>query len=119
MDGRDETVTIGTGDQPQYPWTGYQIEQLTQNNSEIILAFNGTVYPTEQEVSGWTLTLGGGVALPFADAALTINTVPSSWTFNHDPGWADGDQVVVSIRTKEVQNRLAQVNFKARRSTKG
>ena len=113
VDGRDETVTIGTGDQPQYPWTGYQIEQLTQNNSEIILAFNSTVYPTEQEVSGWTLTLGGGVALPFADAALTLNTVPSSWTFNHDPNWTAGDQVVVSIRNDEVQNRLDRVTFKA------
>ena len=118
VDGRDETVTIGTVDQPQYPWTGYQIEQLTQNNSKIILAFNGTVYPTEQEVSGWTLTLGGGVALPFADAALTLNTVPSSWTFNHDPNWTDGDQVVVSIQTDELQNRIGQVNFKSRRSTR-
>ena len=28
VDGRDETVTIGTGDQPQYPWTGYEINML-------------------------------------------------------------------------------------------
>ena len=28
--GRDETVTIGTPDQPRYPWTGYRINSLQE-----------------------------------------------------------------------------------------
>ena len=46
VDGRDESITIGTDDQPRYPWIGYEIEQVTQDSSnKIILAFDNTVYP--------------------------------------------------------------------------
>ena len=114
--GRDETITIGTEDQPRYPWTGYVIDGLFELTNEIDLDFDSNVYPTADEAAGWTLDLGGGVELPFANATNDA-TSPHRWTFSHEPGWADGQQVVVSIRTKEVQNRLAQVNFKARRST--
>ena len=68
------------------------------------------------EAAGWTLTLGGGVELPFA-AATQGSTNLWAWTFDHDPKWTDGDQVLVSIRTDEVQNRMAKVDFKARRHT--
>ena len=112
--GRDETVTIGTVDQPQYPWIGYQIEAVYDHGSGMTLDFDINNYPTADEANGWTLTLGGGVELPFAGASHISN---HSWAFNHDPLWPAGDQVVVSIRTDELQNRIGQVNFKSRRST--
>ena len=116
VDGRDETITIGTVDQPQYPWIGYKIDTLVDNGSRIALQFEDSNFPTEEEAADWTLDLGGGIKLPFANA--TYNTsMPEAWTFNHDPLWTAGDQVVVSIRTKELQNRIGRVKFKSRRST--
>ena len=116
VDGRDETVTIGTGDQPQYPWTGVEIRGVTADSdvTELLVSFNSDPALTPDDVAGWTLTLGGGVELPFADATqLTTN----NFTFAYDPNWTAGDQVVVSIRTKELQKRIGQVNFRSRRST--
>ena len=105
--GRDETITIGTEDQPRYPWTGYVIDGLFELTNEIDLDFDSNVYPTADEAAGWTLDLGGGVELPFANATNDA-TSPHRWTFSHDPGWADGQQVLVSIRNDEVQNRVGQ-----------
>ena len=126
VDGRDETVTIGTPGQPRYPWTGYVIDGLFELTNEIELEFDSNVYPTADEAAGWTLTLGGGVELPFADATNKA-TSPHRWTFSHAPGWTAGDQVLVSIRNDEVQNRVGQtageeerageVRFKVRRHT--
>ena len=116
MLGRDETVTIGTPGQPRYPWTGYVIDGLFEKSNEIDLEFDSNVYPTADEAAGWTLDLGGGVELPFANATNDA-TSRRRWTFSHDPGWAAGQQVVVSIRTEDVQNRYGQVALKAGRST--
>ena len=115
--GRDETVTIGTPGQPRYPWIGYEIEQISDITTQTQISFDRNAYPSAYEVAGWTLTLGGGVELPFADAQLAHATTPWVWQFTHAPGWSAGDQVLLSIRTKEVQNRIGQVNFKSRRST--
>ena len=124
--GRDESIRVGTPGQPRYPWTGYVIDGLFELSNEINLEFDSNVYPTADEAAGWTLTLGGGVELPFSDATNDA-TAPHRWTFPHDPGWSDGDQVVVSIRNDEVQNRVGQtagegerageVRFKSRRDT--
>ena len=111
VDGRDETVVIGTEDQPRYPWIGYEIVKLSDNSSDLALDFNPASYPTADEVAGWTLTLGGGVELPFADATSTL--APGQWNFSYIPGWTAGDQVVVSIRNDEVENRVDRVVFKA------
>ena len=125
--GRDETVTIGTPGQPRYPWTGYVIQSLVNSTSnKTILNFDTGRYPSAEEVAGWTLTLGGGVELPFAEA--DHNPIrPHRWDFSHNPGWTAGDQINVSIRNDEVQNRVGQtageeerageVKFKSRRST--
>ena len=78
--GRDETVTIGTPGQPRYPWTGYVIDGLFELTDEIDLEFDSNVYPTAYEAAGWTLTLGGGVELPFANATNNA-TSPHRWTF--------------------------------------
>ena len=80
------------------------------------MQFEDSNFPTEEEAADWTLDLGGGIKLPFANA--TYNTsMPEAWTFNHDPLWTAGDQVAVSIRTDELQNRIGQVKFKSRRNT--
>ena len=76
-------------------------------------AFKSGSYPTDDDVAGWTLTLGGGVELPFADATHPHSSTPWIWEWTYVPGWTDGDQVVVSIRTDEVQNRLDRVTFTA------
>ena len=34
VDGRDETITIGTGDQPRFPWTGYVVAAVTNLNGD-------------------------------------------------------------------------------------
>ena len=115
VDGRDETITIGTGDQPQFPWTGYVVAAVTNLNNETSIRFASGSSPTPVEVAGWTLTLGGGVELPFADATYNV-AFPETWLFSHDPNWTDGQQVVVSIRNDEVQNRIGKVDFKSRRS---
>ena len=113
--GRDETVTIGTVDQPQYPWIGYQIEAVYDHGTGMTLDFDSNNYPTEDEANGWTLTLGGGVELPFADASHVSD---NSWAFSHDPLWTAGDQVLLSIRNEELQNRIGQVKFKSRRNAR-
>ena len=116
--GRDETVTIGTPDQPRFPWTGYQIEGVYAPSARMNIDFDESTFPTADEVAGWTLTLGGGVELPFADATNPNVNSPHIWSFTYNPGWTAGDQVVVSIRNDEVQNRIGKVDFKSRRSTR-
>ena len=109
----------------RYPWSGFEITQLTDNggNGTTRLAFDPASYPTDDEVAGWTLTLGSGVELPFSKAThplggMNMNTrLLEIFDFSHNPGWTAGDQVSVSIRTKDVQNRYGQVPLKARRST--
>ena len=116
VDGRTDRGVID--DQFRYPWSGYVIESLVQDSSSMDLRFLTNDYPTAAEVAGWTLSLGGGIELPFAKATNHALT-PGLWSFNYDPGWADGDQVLVSIRTTyEVQNRFGQVDLKAGRSTR-
>ena len=115
--GRDETVTIGTPGQPRYPWIGYEIEQISDITTRTQISFDRNAYPSADEVAGWTLTLGGGVELPFADAQLAHATTPWVWQFTHAPGWSAGDQVLVSISTDEVQNRIGKVDFSSRRYT--
>ena len=117
--GRDETVTIGTDDQPRYPWIGYEIEQISDITTQTQITFDRNAYPSAEEVAGWTLTLGGGVELPFADAQIAHATTPWVWQFTYAPGWTAGDQVSVSIRNDEVQNRIGEVDFKVRRHTLG
>ena len=117
VNGRDETVVIGTEDQPRYPWTGYEIEQLTESTSSLTFAFGSNSYPSADDLAGWTLTLGGGVELPFANAQIAHASTPWIWQFSYVPGWTAGDQVVVSIRNDEMQNRIGEVKFKARRHT--
>ena len=116
---RDETVTIGTVDQPRFPWTGYKIISLSHDATHTYLRFDSSSYPSADEVAEWTLTFGGGVDLPFAKAELTDASLPYSWKITGVPSaaWAAGDQVLVSIRTTEVQNRFGQVELKAGRST--
>ena len=124
--GRDESIRVGTPGQPRYPWTGYEIEQLTADANSTYLNFDSSSYPSADEVAGWTLDLGGGTMLPFADATQgSVNL--HAWTFTHVPGWTGGEQVLVSIRNDEVQNRVGQtageeerageVRFKSRRYT--
>ena len=105
--GRDETVTIGTEDQPQYPWIGYEIEGLTEQSGIIQIDFPTTNYPPVDEAADWTLVLGGGVELPFPDGPLHAAT-PYRWQISYTTGWAAGDQVLVSIRNDELQNRVGQ-----------
>ena len=116
---RDETVTIGTVDQPRFPWTGYKIISLSHDATHTYLRFDSSSYPSADEVAEWTLTFGGGVDLPFANAELTAPSLPWSWKISGVPSaaWAAGDQVLVSIRTTDVQNRFGQVELKAGRST--
>ena len=117
VDGRDETVTIGTEDQPRFPWTGYEIKALADVGSSIQITFDSVTYPSTDELAGWTLTLGGGVELPFAQATPVHMSTPHNLSLAYDPGWTAGDQVVVSIRNDEVQNRIGEVKFKVRRHT--
>ena len=107
VDGRDETVTIGTPDQPRFPWTGFEIVRLNNLSSSTDLVFDSDSYPSADEVAGWTLVLDGK-ELPFAGATNDALT-PHHWTFSYAPGWTAEQQVAVSIRTKEVQNRYGQV----------
>ena len=120
VDGRDETVTIGTTigtvDQPRFPWTGYAIKALIDTGSRTQINFDSTSYPSANERSEWTLVLDGK-ELPFPDASLVHASTPWALEFSHDPVWNVGDQVSVSIRTRDVQNRYGQVYLNARRST--
>ena len=99
----------------RYPWTGPEIRAVSADNTELLIGFNADPALTTDDVAGWTLTLGGGVELPFAKATSLI---ANNFIFAHAPGWSAGDQVVVSIRTEDVQNRYGQVALKAIRSTK-
>ena len=119
VDGRDETVTIGTVDQPRFPWTGFEITNTVEDttSSDISFDFDSESYPSDEEVAGWTLVVDGK-KLPFAEATNVHATFPHRWIFDYAPGWTAGQQVVVSIRTKEVQNRYGQVALKARRTTR-
>ncbi len=115
--GRDETVTIGTGNQPQYPWSGYEIASIQGMTSLTLVFFDPNAYPNTDEVAGWSLVFDGK-EFPFANAQLQHAATPYAWEFAYVPGWTDGQQVVVSIRTDEVQNRIGRVNFRSRRSTR-
>ena len=119
VDGRDETVTIGTVDQPRFPWTGFEITNTVEDttSSDISFDFDSESYPSYEEVAGWTLVVDGK-KLPFAEATNVHASFPYRWIFDYAPGWTAGQQVVVSIRTKEVQNRFGQVALKAGRSTR-
>ena len=119
VDGRDETVTIGTVDQPRFPWTGFEITNTVEDTiaSDISFDFDSESYPSNEEVAGWTLVVDGK-KLPFAEATNVHASLPHRWIFDYAPGWTAGQQVVVSIRTTyEVQNRFGQVALKAGRST--
>ena len=119
VDGRDETVTIGTVDQPRFPWTGFEITNTVEDtiSSDISFDFDSESYPSNEEVAGWTLVVDGK-KLPFAEATNVHASLPHRWIFDYAPGWTAGQQVVVSIRTTyEVQNRFGQVALKAGRST--
>ena len=115
--GRDETVTIGTSGKPRYPWTGYRVESLVASPSVMDIGFGSDSYPNLNEVAGWTLVLDGQ-EFPFVEA--TQNTAdPSLWEFPGTPGaFTVGQQVLVSIRNDDVQNRIGKVDFKSRRSTR-
>ena len=116
VDRRDETVTIGTKDQPRFPWTGYEITELFDEGTTLQIDFGSSSYPSSDDVADWTLVIGGK-ELPFANANIVHAATPWLWDFSYDPGWNVGDQVLVSIRTRDVQNRYGQVLLKARRST--
>ena len=118
VDGRDETVTIGTVDQPRFPWTGFEITNTVEDTiaSNISFDFDSESYPSNEEVAGWTLVVDGK-KLPFAKATNVHASLPHRWIFDYAPGWTAGQQVVVSIRTEDVQNRFGQVALKAGRST--
>ena len=94
------------------------INVLVEVGNELQIEFDPASYPSANELRGWMLTLGGGVELPFTDATVDVSN-PYKMTFaSYDPNWTAGDQVVVSSRTKDVQNRYGQVALKARRSTR-
>ena len=113
VDGRADLGRIPEGDEVRYPWSGYEIKGLYAiDQSGFFLEFYSDSYPTADEGAGWTLVLPGGKELPFPNAPVH-NATPHKWGFSYAPNWADGDQVVVSIRTKEVQNRVGQIIFRA------
>ena len=115
VNGRTDRGVVD--DQFRYPWSGYEIKGLYAiGQTGFFLEFYSNSYPTADEVAGWTLVLPGGKELPFPDAPLH-NALPHKWGFDYDPGWTGEEQVSVSIRTKDVQNRYGQVLLKARRST--
>ena len=115
VNGRTDRGVVD--DQFRYPWNGYVIDVLVEVGNELQIEFDPASYPSADELAGWTLTLGGGVELPFTDATVNVSN-PYKMTFaSYDPNWTAGQQVVVSIRTKDVQNRYGQVALKPRRST--
>ena len=115
VDGRTDRGVID--DQFRYPWSGYKIVALVELGTFLQVEFDSASYPSADELAGWTLVLGGK-ELPFADATPVHASTPYRLKFtSYDPNWADGDQVAVSIRTKDVQNRFGQVDLKAGRST--
>ena len=111
VDGRTDRGVID--DQFRYPWSGYKIVALVELGTFLQVEFDSASYPSADELAGWTLVLGGK-ELPFADATPVHATTPYRLKFaSYDPNWAAGDQVAVSIRTKDVQNRVGRVVFKA------
>ena len=115
VDGRTDRGVID--DEFRYPWSGYEIKGLYAiGQTGFFLEFYSDSYPTADEVAGWTLVLRGGKELPFPNAPVH-NATPHKWGFSYVPNWTDGQQVLVSIRNEEVQNRYGQVALKARRST--
>ena len=62
------------------------IQQPVLRSSSLNIEFDTNNYPSAGEVAGWTLTLGGGVELPFTEASSFGN---NRWTFTYTPGWAD------------------------------
>ena len=113
VNGRTDRGVVD--DQFRYPWSGFEIIRLNNPASSTDLVFDSDSYPSANEVAGWTLVLDGK-ELPFA-AATNDALTPHLWSFSYAPGWTAGDQVAVSIRNEEVQNRYGQVYLKARRST--
>ena len=113
VNGRTDRGVVD--DQFRYPWSGFEIIRLNNPSVFTDLVFDSDSYPGTQEVTGWTLVLDGK-ELPFAGATNDALT-PHLWSFSYEPGWTAGDQVVVSIRNEEVQNRYGLVALKARRST--
>ena len=90
---------------------------LVELGTFLQVEFDSASYPSADELAGWTLVLGGK-ELPFADATPVHATTPYRLKFtSYDPNWAAGGQLLVSIRTEDVQNRYGQVILKARRST--
>ena len=115
VNGRTDRGVVD--DQFRYPWSGYEIKGLYAiGQTGFFLEFYSNSYPTADEVAGWTLVLPGGKELPFPDAPVH-NALPHKWEFDYDPGWTGEEQVSVSIRTEDVQNRYGQVLLSARRST--
>ena len=113
VNGRTDRGVVD--DQFRYPWSGFEIIRLNNPSIFTDLVFDSDSYPSADEVAGWTLVLDGK-ELPFAGATNDALT-PHLWSFSYAPGWTAGQQVVVSIRNEEVQNRYGQVALKARRST--
>ena len=99
-------------DQFRYPWDGYVVSSVQGGTALTLVYFDSEAYPTVNEVARWTLVFDGK-ELPFAKAELQHSTTPWAWEFTYVPNWTAGDQVVVSIRTDEVQNRVGRVVFKA------
>ena len=119
VNGRTDRGVVD--DQFRYPWSGFEITQLTDDASKTRVTFDEDSHPTDDEVARWTLTLGGGVELPFSKAThpqVGTDTLANAFEFSHTPNWTAGDQVLVSIRTEDVQNRYGLVALSARRSTK-
>ena len=111
VNGRTDRGVVD--DQFRYPWSGYEIKGLYAiGQTGFFLEFYSDSYPTADEVAGWTLVLPGGKELPFPNAPVH-NAIPHKWGFSYVPNWTDKQQLLVSIRTKDVQNRVAQVVFKA------
>ena len=119
-----DTIVLGRTDRGviddkfRYPWNGYEILTLTHGATDTDLSFDSQSYPSADEVAGWTLVVDGK-ELPFAGATNPHASLPNVWNFTYapNPAWTDRQQLLVSIRTKEVQNRFGQVDLKAGRST--
>ena len=111
VDGRTDRGVID--DQFRYPWSEYKIVALVELGTFLQVEFDSASPPSADELAGWTLVLGGK-ELPFADATPVHASTPYRLKFtSYDPNWTVGQQVSVSIRTKEVQNSVGHVVFKA------
>ena len=115
-----DTIVLGRTDRGviddkfRYPWNGYEILTLTHGTTDTDLSFDSQSYPSADEVAGWTLVVDGK-ELPFAGATNPHASLPNVWNFTYapNPAWTDRQQLLVSIRTKDVQNRVGRVVFKA------